>query len=184
MKVALAPRYRNWMLALLPTTLGVGTLALWLRSLNWPCHIDEAGVTFRYRRRVDWRSVRKICVSRSYRDGHVSRIRIRYTGGASTIPVDRLQDGQEVVRIMLAMFEQANRARAYTRGLQANAARGPSANYIPGTTSPVRPHAPSARPHAALNGRSAQREVDVWAQELAALRLTLESRAEKLRSTG
>jgi hypothetical protein len=40
MKVVLASYYRLWMLALFPTTLGVGTLALWWRSLNWPLRID------------------------------------------------------------------------------------------------------------------------------------------------
>jgi hypothetical protein len=111
MKVALAPYYRNWMMALFPTTLGLGTALLWLCTLNCPQSIDETGVTLRYGRRVGWCSIRKIGVSRSYFDGHVSQVRIYYDGGASKIPVARLQDGQDVVRIILAAFALVTQAR-------------------------------------------------------------------------
>jgi hypothetical protein len=144
MKVALAPSYRTWMLALIPTTLGVGTAALWLRSLKWPLRIDAAGLTLRYHGWVDWRSVRKIGVSRSYLDGHVSQIRIHHEGGGvSKISVQGLQDGQKVVRTILAMFEQAHRLRALERNVEA-AARAVDAGRD-SQTMPARRHfAPAA----------------------------------------
>src|SRR5947209_6580488 len=111
MKVALASRYRNWMLALFPTTLGLGTALLWLRSLSWPLSIDEAGLTLRHRGRVGWGSIRKIGLSRSYLDGRVSEIRIHHAGGICRVPMHGLQDGQLVARTIVAMFEQAKRAR-------------------------------------------------------------------------
>jgi hypothetical protein len=111
MKVALAHRYRTWMFALLPSTLGLGSAALWLHSLNWPLEFDEAGLTLRNHRQVSWDAIRKIGVSRSYRDGHVCQIRIHYDDGVSKIPVHALQDGQTVVRAILTMFARADRAR-------------------------------------------------------------------------
>jgi hypothetical protein len=64
MKVALAPRYRTWMFVLFPSTLGLGSAALWLHSLNWPLELDEAGLTLRNHRQVSWAAIRKIGVSR------------------------------------------------------------------------------------------------------------------------
>jgi hypothetical protein len=116
MKVALAHRYRTWMLVLFPSTLGLGSAALWLHSMNWPLELDEAGLTFRNHRHVNWASIRKIGVSRSYRDGHVCQIRIHYGDGVSKIPVHALQDGQTVVRAILTMFARTDRARARHEG--------------------------------------------------------------------
>ena len=107
MKVALAPQYRSWMLALLPATLGVGTAALWFRSRNWPLSVDAAGVKLRSRRRVGWSSINKISVSCSYLEGHVSQMRIHHTHGVDKVPVGVLADGQEVVKAILDTFEHA-----------------------------------------------------------------------------
>lgn len=112
MKVALAPRYRTWMFVLFPPTLGLGSAALWLHSLNWPLELDEVGLTLRNHRQASWAAIRKIGVSRSYRDGHVCQMRIHYGDSVSKIPVHALQDGQTVVRTILTMFANANRARA------------------------------------------------------------------------
>src|ERR1700676_4004450 len=109
MKVALAPRYRSLMWALLPSTLGLGTAVLWMRNLNWPLRVDADGITLRCYHKLSWASIHKICVSRSYLDGHASVIRIHHRGGVSRIPVGRLQDGQNVVRTILTMFAQAER---------------------------------------------------------------------------
>jgi hypothetical protein len=116
MKVALAPRYRTWMFVLFPSTLGLGSAALWLHSLNWPLELDEAGLTLCSHRHVSWAAIRKIGVSRSYRDGHVCQIRIHYGDGISKIPVPALQDGQNVVRANLTMFAYADRARVLHEG--------------------------------------------------------------------
>jgi hypothetical protein len=116
MKVALAPRYRTWMFVLLPSTLGLGSAALWLHSLHWPLELDEAGLTLRNRRQVSWDAIRKIGVSRSYRDGHVCQIRIHHDDGVSKIPVHALQDGQTVVRAILTMFANVDRERALKVG--------------------------------------------------------------------
>jgi hypothetical protein len=111
MKVALSFRYRTWMLALLPMTLGLGTAALWVRSLNWPLSVNESGITLRRHCRVEWRSIRKIRVSRSYLDGHASQICIHHNRGVSNIPVRNLRHGQLVVRTILDMFEASREAR-------------------------------------------------------------------------
>jgi hypothetical protein len=104
------------MFVLFPSTLGLASAALWLHSLNWPLELDEAGLTLRNHRQVSWAAIRKIGVSRSYRDGRVCQIRIHYGDGVSKIPVHALQDGQTVVRAILTMFANADRARAHRKG--------------------------------------------------------------------
>jgi hypothetical protein len=99
------------MLALFPVTFGFGSAALWLRCCNWPLSIDEAGITLRRHRRVGWRSIRRIGTSRSYLDGRISEIRIYYDGGVSRIPVHALQNGQNVVGVILAMFAMSDELR-------------------------------------------------------------------------
>jgi hypothetical protein len=111
MKVALASSYRLWMLALFPTTLGVGTVALWWRSLDWPLRIDADGVTLRHHRRLPWNAISRIGVSRSYLDGHLCEMRIHHHGTISRIPVRRLRDGEEVAGAILTMFKRTRGTR-------------------------------------------------------------------------
>jgi hypothetical protein len=108
MRVELAARYRGWMLALFPATLGLGTAALWLRSRNWPLMIDESGMRLRSHRYVNWASITKLSVSRNYLDGHVSHIRIHHADGITQVPVRGLEDGQSVVSAMIFMFKRTN----------------------------------------------------------------------------
>src|SRR5258708_40155431 len=110
MRIALAPKYRISMLALLPTTRGLGTAALWARSLSWPLSVDANGLTLRHRGRVPWKSIRKISVWRDYLDGHVSRIEIHRHRRICKIPVRALDDGDNVAETILAMFKQSRRA--------------------------------------------------------------------------
>jgi hypothetical protein len=122
MRVALAAPYRIGMFALLPVTFGVGTAVLWLRSSSWPLRIDPAGLILRNHRRIDWRSIKRIGVSRSLRDDRVSQIRIHHDGGVSKIPMRRLQDGEKVATAIVAMFEQTSRGRVPERSTQARPA--------------------------------------------------------------
>jgi hypothetical protein len=133
MKIALAPSYRNWMLLLLPMTFGVGTAALWLFSLKWPLSVDEEGLILRDHRRVDWNSIRKIVVARNYLDGRISHVRIYHKDGVNEIRVNRLQHGEDVVRIVRAMFEIVNRSRAQPR-VRTDASRETAKDLIVQTT--------------------------------------------------
>jgi hypothetical protein len=94
------------MLILIPTTLGLGTAALWLRSLSWPLRIDTEGLTLRYHRRLPWKSISRIGVSRSYLDGHAHEICIHHRGGVSKIPLRGLRDGELVADSILTMFKR------------------------------------------------------------------------------
>ena len=98
------------MLARLPTMFGLGTAALWLRSSSWPLSVDADGLTLRYHRRLPWSSIKKIGISRSYLDGHVSEMRIHHRGGVSKIKVRELRDGEKVAGMVLTMFKLARRA--------------------------------------------------------------------------
>jgi hypothetical protein len=102
------------MFALLPTTLGVGTAALWWRSLNWPLRVEADGLTLRHHRKLPWTSISRIGVSRSYLDGHVCEMRIHHHGCVAKVSVRGLRDGEEVAGAILTMFKE-------TRGTRPNA---------------------------------------------------------------
>jgi hypothetical protein len=124
MKVVLARYYRIWMLVLLPTTVGLGTVALWLRSIRWPLWINERGVVLRrHHGRVGWNSVSKIALARRYIDGRCSQIRIYHGKRISKIPVDALEDGQAGAGAMIAMFARAHGRSELLLGGQLNSAQ-------------------------------------------------------------
>jgi hypothetical protein len=110
MKVALAPGWRNRMLALVPAGLGVGTSTLWARSLRWPRNVDADGLTLGYRK-VASQSVERIVVWRSYRDGHVSRLDIHHHGSVDKLSVRALRDRETIAGTILARFKEVRRAR-------------------------------------------------------------------------
>jgi len=111
MKIDLTLKYRFWMLALFPVTLGLGTIALWVRSLNWPSEVDAAGLTLRRRCKVPWTSVKTVGVYRDYIDGCICRMEIHHRRGTSRIPIGVLRDGERVADAILAMFKETLRAR-------------------------------------------------------------------------
>jgi hypothetical protein len=151
-KVRIAFQYRIWMLALLPVTLGLGTAALWIYSLNWPCSIDDGGLNFRYRRKVPWRTIRKLIVMRGYLDDRAWRIDIHHRGGVCRIPLYTLQEGDKVGSAILEMFNQrcqvppsVNSCSSRSAGdiatnlnLRANALRQSQAPDCPGQV--IHPH--------------------------------------------
>ena len=136
MKVSLSQEYWRRLLAL-PATQGVSSVVLWLRRSKWPLEITETGLTLRNRRSVAWRSIRKIGVSRSYRDGHISQIRIHYKGEISQVPIDALQDGEQVARVILAMFAALERARERAR--HSTAASASQSQHAPSPRGGSRP---------------------------------------------
>jgi hypothetical protein len=114
MKVILARDYWRGLLRL-SAKLDVSDAIIWLRRSKWPLEINETGLTLRNRRRISWRSIRKIGVSRSYLDGHISQIRIHYKGEISRVPIEAIQDGDKIARVILAMFAALERARDRAR---------------------------------------------------------------------
>jgi hypothetical protein len=173
MKIELAASYRNWMLALVPATLGLGTVVLWLMSLGWPRGIDEKGLTLRDNRRVGWDSIRKIRVRRCYLDDHISHVRIHHDRGVAEMRLDRLQNGQDVARVILAMFEHVNRTRsAQYRRQDGAAGRELGDDRAAGAS--------KATAHASRTTKGSPTEGDVWTRELAMLGKTLAGYPEKI----
>ena len=118
---------------------------------------------------MSWRSIDKIGLSRSYLDGHVSELRIHHTSGISKIPVQRLHEGEKVVRVVLAMFARTNQAQTLKRRAEANAARGLQTGSTPRAT-PTRAHFARAAPRGSAEG---------FANEFAMLRKALAGRPLK-----
>jgi hypothetical protein len=169
MEVGLARQYRIWMWALLPATLGVGTAALWGRSLSWPRSVDSDALTLRSFRRVQWEAIRRVTVQRDYLGGQVSRIDIHYPGGSSRIPVRALRDGESVAAAILAKFKQTRRTRPHSSRLpmamrsegSVEAAQNPSQDLEVNTAPPLVPKSAIARhdgiePRSVRNDRHAQ----------------------------
>jgi hypothetical protein len=107
MKVELSSRYRLWMCALAPMTLGVGTAVLWLRSRHWPLLLCAEGLILRCGERVKWTSIAKISVRRDYLDDHINQIELHHHGTVIKIPVGGLVDGEGVAEIILTAFKHA-----------------------------------------------------------------------------
>jgi|HubBroStandDraft_6_1064221.scaffolds.fasta_scaffold959493_2 hypothetical protein len=103
------------MWALLRAPLGLGTDAGWLGNYGRRLRIDAVGVTLHRYSRIEWRSVRRVGVSRSYIDGHACQVSLHHEGGVSRIDVQSLPDGERIVQIILAMFKQAHRSQHSSR---------------------------------------------------------------------
>jgi hypothetical protein len=166
---AITSPYWNWMITLFRTTLGPGIIVLWRGGLNYPL-VDEGGLTLSRQRRIDWRTIKKIGVSRSYVDGHVSEIRIHHRSGISKIPVHGLQNGQALVRTILNKFEQVDRTPA--RAHQAPAERDQG-------LSPLTVRRRCWANDAALVDEAPHGEIKDWKQQSAMLRNTLARRSVK-----
>src|SRR5580692_6955230 len=94
MKATLAFEPRIKMFEFLRTTLDVGTTILRVHGRGWPSNVDADGLTFRYRRKVPWRTVEKISIQRDYCDGHLARMEIHHHGRVEKLSVGALPDGE------------------------------------------------------------------------------------------
>jgi hypothetical protein len=166
---AITSPYWNWMITLFRTTLGPGIIVLWRGGLNYPL-VDEGGLTLSRQRRIDWRTIKKIGVSRSYVDGHVSEIRIHHRSGISKIPVHGLQNGQALVRTILNKFEQVDRTPARAHQAPAEPDQG---------LSPLTVRRRCWANDAALVDEAPHGEIKDWKQQSAMLRNTLARRSVK-----
>jgi hypothetical protein len=135
MRVRLARRYRAWMWLLLPLTLGLGTAALWVHSLEWPLIIDSEALTLRSRRKLSWNKIRKITTHRDYVDDRILQLDIQTAGSQWRIPMRELEDGQTVAVTIVSAFRQSRR-RAKSK-VWSDAAR----DFSP-TIQPVHPKQP------------------------------------------
>jgi hypothetical protein len=111
MKVFLVKGY--WKkLVTLPTTVGAGTVIVWLRRSTWPRRVDQTGLVLRNHQRVAWGSVRKIGVARRYADDRITYLRIHHGRGVSHVPIDALENGENVAREILTMFAGLRKERS------------------------------------------------------------------------
>jgi hypothetical protein len=109
MRVHLARRYRTWMWLLLPSTLGLGTAALWAHSLEWPLIIDAEALTLRSRRKLSWSKIRKITTHRDYGDDRILQLDIQTASSQWRIPMRGLEDAQTVAVTIVSVFRQSRR---------------------------------------------------------------------------
>ena len=112
-RVHLAAKYRLVIWSLLPLSLGIGTVAMWLWALRWPRRIDQTGLTLRYGRRLPWSAVKKIGVLKDSREGESRTIRleIHFDRGVVRLPVWAFDDGEKVASEIRAFFGAMNSAR-------------------------------------------------------------------------
>jgi hypothetical protein len=94
MDVRLAQQYRSWMVALLPLTLGLGTLVLWARALRWPRRLERDGMRLRNGRFVRWKDITRIGVTKREFDEETVKLDLYFAGGSARVPLRYLQDGE------------------------------------------------------------------------------------------
>ena len=66
MPVHLTRKMKVLFWVLLPFTLGIGTLVMWLRLRRYPERLDSAGITLRSGQRIWWSDIRRVGVLRSH----------------------------------------------------------------------------------------------------------------------
>ena len=96
MDVRLAREYRSWMVALLPLTLGLGTLVLWVRASRWPRRLERDGVRLRNGRFVRWKEITRIGVTKREFDEETVNLDLYFADGSARVPVRHLQDGERI----------------------------------------------------------------------------------------
>ncbi len=108
--IQLSAGYRLWMWVLLPLTLGVGTLVLWVMSLGWPRSLDRTALTLRSGKKISWCSIVRIGVLKAegLSSSRTVRLKIYHTGGVCWVPVQFLDDGESVASEVRRLHSQAN----------------------------------------------------------------------------
>lgn len=109
MKVELALRFRIWMLLLLPLTLGVGTVAMWVWAQRLPRWVDNNGIQFRNGRFLRWAEVKRLGVIEQSFSDETARIDLYFKDGTSRIPLTFLADGTYVGDAIRSHFRSAKK---------------------------------------------------------------------------
>ncbi len=109
MNVRLSQRYRFWMWLLLPLTLGVGTLALWLYALRWPLRLEKNGILLRNGLFVRWGDITRLGVVEREFEQEAIRLDLFFKGGVARVPVQYLDHGERVAATIRASFHGPRR---------------------------------------------------------------------------
>jgi hypothetical protein len=109
MEIRLAHRYRLWMWLLLPLTLGVGTLLLWLHARQWPRRIERGGLELRSGRFVPWQDIKRMGVTKRHFDDEMVRVDLYCQNGKIQVPAAQLQYGDKVGEAIRALVQHARR---------------------------------------------------------------------------
>lgn len=99
-------RFLFFFLILLPFTLGIGSLALWLWRRSFVRQVGPQGILLWGGRAVGWSEVEKVMTrkGREEKAGEVLRTDISFAGGRAVIAPRWLENGAELTSAVLAEF--------------------------------------------------------------------------------
>ncbi|WAC26897.1 hypothetical protein [Ancylobacter sp. SL191] len=107
-------RFLVWLLILLPTTFGIGSLALWFWHRSFVYKVDPSGIYLWSGRFVPWKDVTGLLSRKSYShvDHNVLRLDVLFDQGRGVVLPRWLENGEEVVQAVRAQVRQGLPAEA------------------------------------------------------------------------
>lgn len=109
MEINLSQRYRFWMQLLVPLTLGIGTLALWLWAQRWPRHLDDRGILLRNGQLLRWSDIKRIGVIEQQFSDETARIDLYVKGSIIRLQMNFLANGAQISDVIRSHFRHAKR---------------------------------------------------------------------------
>ena len=94
---------------LLPLTLGIGTLALWLHARQWPRRIERIGLQLRSGRFIRWDEISRMGVTKRQFDDELVRVDLYFKTGKAQVPAAQLLYGDKVGEAIRALVQNARR---------------------------------------------------------------------------
>lgn len=106
-------RFLFYFLIMIPTTLGIGSVILWVWRSSFVYKVDQNGILLRSGREIPWSDVQSLLTRKGAGEaaGTVSRLDLAYSGGRARIVSSWLENGEEVaeaLRTGLREFRQSS----------------------------------------------------------------------------
>lgn len=106
-------RFLFYFLIMLPATLGIGSVVLWIWRCSFVYKVDENGILLRSGREIPWADVQSLLARKGAGEnsGTVSRVDITYAGGSARVVSSWLENGEELaeaLRTGLREFRQTS----------------------------------------------------------------------------
>lgn len=102
-EVHLGRNVRVLLILLVPLTLGIGTIAVWLSMLSWPKLVDGEGITTRQGKRYTWSgltNVKPVTVVNRYGQRVSGRLDLLFGKSRVQVVPHSLREGPEVMSLI------------------------------------------------------------------------------------
>ena len=91
-------RFLFYFLIMIPSTLGIGSVILWVWRSSFVYRVDQNGIQLRSGREIPWSDVQSLLTRKGAGEaaGTVSRLDLTHSGGRARIVSSWLENGEEV----------------------------------------------------------------------------------------